>query len=131
MKTSKLNIVGNGFLAKKFKKNNLFFKKKNYFIYLAGVSNSNEKKLNNLQKDFNRIKFFIKNIKNSKIIYVSSCSIFDPNRRNSLYLKNKIKIEKLIKDKCDNFLIIRDDGFQFNSIKARLDKLKYYTVKFS
>jgi UDP-2-acetamido-2,6-beta-L-arabino-hexul-4-ose reductase len=107
MKTSKLNIVGNGFLAKKFKKYNAFFKKKNYFIYLAGVSNSNEKKLNNLQKDFNRIKFFIKNIKNSKIIYVSSCSIFDPNRRNSLYLKNKIKIEKLIKDKCDNFLIIR------------------------
>ena len=68
MKTSKLNIVGNGFLAKKFKKYNAFFKKKNYFIYLAGVSNSNEKKLNNLQKDFNRIKFFIENIKNSKII---------------------------------------------------------------
>ena len=28
MKTSKLNIVGNGFLAKKFKKYNAFFKKK-------------------------------------------------------------------------------------------------------
>ena len=107
MKTSKLNIVGNGFLAKKFKKYNAFFKKKNYFIYLAGVSNSNEKNLKNLKKDFNRIKFFIENNKNFKIIYVSSCSIFDPNRRNSLYLKNKIKIEELIKDKCDNFLIIR------------------------
>jgi nucleoside-diphosphate-sugar epimerase len=107
MKISKLNIIGNGFLAKKFRKYNSFFKKKNYFIYVAGVSNSSEKNLNNLNKDFNRVKFFIKNIKNSKIIYVSSCSIFDPNRRNSLYLKNKKKIEKLIKEKCDNFLIIR------------------------
>ena len=107
MKNKNLNIIGNGFLAKKFKKHNSFFKEKNYFIYLAGVSNSSEKNSNNFKRDFNRIKLFIKKIKNSKLIYVSSCSIFDPNRRNSLYLKNKIKIEKYIKKKINNFLIIR------------------------
>lgn len=107
MKINKLNIIGNGFLAQKFKKYNLFFKKKNYFIYLAGVSNSSEKNLNNLKKDFNRINQFIKNVKDNKLIYISSCSIFDPNRKNSLYLKNKLKIENTIKKKCKNFLIIR------------------------
>ena len=107
MKTNKLNIIGNGFLAKKFKKYNYFFKKKNYFIYLAGVSNSGENNLNNFKKDYNRINSFIKNLKESKLIYISSCSIFDPNRNKSLYIRNKIKIEKLIKKRCKNFIIIR------------------------
>lgn len=108
MRINKLNIVGNGFLGNKFKKYNYFLKKKKLILYAAGVSNSSEKNSYNLKKDFNRLNKFIKNYnKNNKVIYISSCSIFDPNRKNSPYLRNKLKIEKLIKKYCNYYLIIR------------------------
>ena len=37
------NIIGSGFLAKKFKKNLLDYKKYNVAIYASGISNSLEK----------------------------------------------------------------------------------------
>jgi nucleoside-diphosphate-sugar epimerase len=107
MVDNKLNVVGNGFLGNKFKKYNSFLKKKKLIIYVAGVSNSNEKNLKNLKRDINKLYQFIKNNKKNKIIYISSCSIFDPNRKKSLYLRNKLKIEKLIKKNCNDYIIIR------------------------
>lgn len=101
------NIVGNGFIAKKFNKYKLFLKKKNYYIYAAGVSNSTLRNKKQFLRDYNKIKKFIKNINKNKLIYISTCTIFDPNRKNSNYIKNKIKIENIIKKKLNNYLIIR------------------------
>ena len=80
------NIIGSGFLASKFK----FYAKKinklNICIYAAGVSNSLCRNRKYLDRDFSRIESFIKLIHNQKFVYISTCSIFDPNRNKSEYI---------------------------------------------
>ncbi len=101
------NIIGSGFIAKSFKKKNNFFKKKKCILYAAGVSNSNNKDLKLFDKDFLRLKKLLESSKNFKIIYISSCSVMDSSRKNSIYLKKKLKNERFIKVNFKNYLIIR------------------------
>ena len=107
MKKKTKNIIGSGFLASQFKRYNKLIKKLNVYIYVAGVSNSLCNNQKELDKDFNRIKKFNKFIDKKKLIYISTCSVFDPNRRTSKYIKNKIKIENFIKKKFYNYTIVR------------------------
>ena len=98
-------IEGSGFIAKKFKKYSSFFKKNNCILYAAGVSNSLQNKKKEFEREIQRINKFIK-INKKKIIYVSTYSIFDKSR-NHKYVKNKIKIEKIIKKKVEKYIIFR------------------------
>jgi len=101
------NIVGSGFLANQFKQYSNLINKLNICIYVSGVSNSLCINRKFLDRDFNRIKNFIKLINNQKLVYISTCTIFDPSRNKSKYIKNKIKIEKHIRKKVSNYTIIR------------------------
>ena len=101
------NIIGSGFLANQFKVHAKLIQKMNICIYAAGVSNSLCRNKKYLNRDFNRIKNFIKFLKNQKLVYISTCTIFDPSRNKSEYIKNKIKIEKYIRKKVSNYKIIR------------------------
>ncbi len=99
-------IIGSGFIAKKFKKYLKFIKKNEITIYAAGISNSLEKNNKNFTKEVNRFKKFCKE-NQKKVIYISTYSIGDFLRAKKKYVKNKIKIENMIKKKCPNYLIIR------------------------
>lgn len=101
------NIIGSGFLAKYFRKHNLFLKQNNLILYVSGVSNSLLKDKKKYNKDFNKVKKIKRTIKKNKFIYISSCAIFDPARNSSRYIKNKVRIEKYIKKNFDNYKIIR------------------------
>ena len=81
-------IVGSGFIASKFKKYLKFIKKNKVIIYAAGISNSLE-------------------INKKKLVYISTYSVNDNSRKNKLYVKNKIKIEKIIKNNNSEYIIIR------------------------
>jgi len=105
--TLKESIFGNGFIAKNLVKLKSHLKKKNFIIYCSGVSNSKEKSKNKLEKEIKVLKEFYKRFKDRHIIYISSSSVLDSSRNKSKYLKNKIKIEKFIKDKFQKYLIIR------------------------
>ena len=107
MSTSiKKNIIGSGFLAKKFKKNLLDYKKYNVAIYASGISNSLEKNKKNFKKEIDKIKEFLKS-NTKQIIYISTYSILDKSRKNKPYVKNKIIIENIIKRSAMAYLIIR------------------------
>jgi nucleoside-diphosphate-sugar epimerase len=98
-------IYGKGFIAKAFKK----YKKNNSFIFFAsGVSNSLEIKSHRYNKEINLLNKVIsyKNLSRT-IIYFSTCSVYDPAKKNSLYVKHKLKIEKIIKKNCKNYFIFR------------------------
>ena len=126
------NIVGSGFIAKSFKKKNNFFKKNNSILYAAGVSNSNSKDLDLYKKDFNRLKKYKNVSKIKKIIYISSCSIIDPARNKSLYLKNKLANENYIKSKFANYIIIRlPEIIGKNKNRNTLVNFFYYNIKYS
>ena len=99
-------IVGSGFLAKKFRKYSTFLKKNNITIYAAGVSNSLEKNSREFQKELQRFNVFCKKNKN-KLVYISTYSISDTSRNKSRYIRNKIKIETIIKENISNYLIVR------------------------
>ncbi len=99
-------VIGNGFIAKKFKKYLKFIKKNNVIVYAAGISNSLERNKNNLNKEINRLKKILDNNK-KKIIYISTYSVNDNSRKKKPYVKNKIKIEKIIQKISKEYLIIR------------------------
>ena len=101
------NIIGSGFLANYFKKYTKLINKLNICIYAAGVSNSLCENKKYFDRDFNRIKSFIGLINSRKLVYISTCTVFDPSRNKSKYIKNKIKIEKYIQEKVSDYAIIR------------------------
>ena len=102
----KKNIIGSGFIATRFKKNVKNYKRYNVAIYASGISNSLEKNKNNLKKEINKIWKFLKS-NTKQIIYISTYSVLDKSRKNKPYVKNKIKIEKIIKKSAKSYLIIR------------------------
>ena len=101
------NIIGSGFIAKNFLKIDKFIKKSNYLIYCAGISNSkifSKFELKRELKTFN--KFTERNYKR-KLIYISTADIKNNLKKKDLYIKNKILIEKIIKKKFKEYIIIR------------------------
>jgi nucleoside-diphosphate-sugar epimerase len=99
-------IIGSGFIATKFKKYRKFIKKNKVIIYAAGISNSLEINKKNLEREILKFKDFTKKNKR-KLIYISTYSVNDYSRNKKLYVKNKIKIEKIIKKDSDEYLVIR------------------------
>jgi len=57
MKKNKLNIIGNGFIAKNLK-DIKFINAENYTIYAAGISNSKTKNIADLKREISKIKNF-------------------------------------------------------------------------
>ena len=101
-------IIGSGFIAKNFENYSNELEKLNIWLYAAGISNSQTKDKNLLDKEKNRfIEFSKKFIQKKKLIYISTCTINDPSRNKNLYILNKLYIEDLIQKNIKNFLIIR------------------------
>jgi nucleoside-diphosphate-sugar epimerase len=101
------NIIGNGFIAYNFKKIKKEIKNSNYIIYTSGISNSQIQSKKELKREIKKFILFTKKYYLKKIIYISTTSIGDKSRNKSLYVKNKIKIEKIIKKKFKNYIILR------------------------
>ena len=100
-----MKIYGSGFLAKNLKK---IYVPNNFFIYAAGVSNSN---LRDNKEFIREVKLFRKILKKiqtkKKFVYISSLSVENKSLKNDPYVKNKIKIENILKKECKDYLIIR------------------------
>ena len=124
-KIKKIGIIGfKGFvgsaIAREFKKKKIFFlglTRKNHknfinikFDYLINCSLPSKRfwAKKNPKLDFNetvnKTKFFVDKFKNKKFIQISSIS--SRCQKDTVYGKNRLKSEKIIK-KCKNFLIIR------------------------
>jgi len=97
-------IVGNGLIAKAFIN---FDKNDNSVCVLAsGVSNSNCENIEEFNREKNIIINNIKLNKSSRFIYFGTCSVDDPERLNSKYVKHKLEMEKIVTEQ-EKFLIIR------------------------
>lgn len=97
-------IIGNGLLARKFVS---YSHNDDFLIFAAGVSNSKE----SLQSEFEREKELLLNTmkKNSskKIIYFSTCSMYDTYFQNNNYVNHKLEMESLIATHFKKYLILR------------------------
>ena len=119
-------IVGSGFIANSFRKSNL--NTKDYIIFASGVSNSKEDKSKNFEREVKLLKKYSKFEKS--FIYFSTISIYDNYRRQSLYVKHKLRIEKIIKKSFKNFYIFRLPQIAgVNKNKNTLLNFLYFNIK--
>jgi len=101
---SKCRIIGNGFIAQSFKN---FFNTYNIIIFASGVSNSSNLDNSEFEKEIRKLKDIKNNSQDSKLIYFSSCSIEDGSRNKKPYQIHKKKMETIINQSFENYLIFR------------------------
>ncbi|AYZ14730.1 NAD(P)-dependent oxidoreductase [Chryseobacterium arthrosphaerae] len=96
-------IIGNGILANAIR----FYDREDVIFFASGVSNSLEKN----PAEFEREKSLLKSVMNQhpdkKLIYFSTCSIYDASKTASPYVMHKLTIEKIIAEQHSNFIIFR------------------------
>lgn len=97
-------VVGNGMMAQRFL---AFENDENLLIFASGVSNSKETNLENFQRENKKLFEATSYCATKKIVYFSTCSVYDPTEKDSLYVKHKLKCEQIIKENCANYLICR------------------------
>jgi nucleoside-diphosphate-sugar epimerase len=97
-------VVGTGMLAKAF---SMFTKNEEYLIFASGVSNSLENSKTAFQREQDLILKKISENPDKTFIYFSTCSMFDPAARDSMYVRHKLAMEELIVNKAGKFRIFR------------------------
>ena len=124
-------IIGTGFIAKNFNNYKENLKKLNICLYTAGVSNSQTKDGNLLIKERKSLLDFSRQFnQKKKLVYISTCSVLDPSRKNNPYIKNKLQIENMVQKKFNKFLIIRfPEIVGKNDNKTTLANFLYHKIK--
>ena len=122
-------IIGSGFIAKNFKKKIILIKKYRIAIYASGVSNSKSTNKNNFLRERKKIISYKNKINSMIFIYISTCSIFDPSRKNTAYVKHKLNMENLVKKNFNKFVIVRfPEVVGFNNNKNNLINFFYQKI---
>ena len=121
-------IFGNGFIAKNLKKLHL---PNSFFIYAAGVSNSNVKQNKFYLREIRQFNNIKKKISPEKMfVYISSLSVENKSLKNDKYVKNKLIIENIIKKEVKNYIIIRlPQVVGKNRNKHTITNFIYNTIK--
>ncbi len=77
-----------------------------YIFFASGVSDSKHCTEVDCTREINLLREYIK-IPNKKIIYFSSCSIYDISLSEEAYIQHKLNIESIIQKESSNYLIVR------------------------
>ncbi|WP_221032928.1 NAD-dependent epimerase/dehydratase family protein [Actomonas aquatica] len=98
-------VVGSGLLAGVFLRR--FEATENVCVYAAGVSNSSCVDAGEFAREKDRLSTTLKELQpECMLVYFSTCSIYDPDRAQTLYVKHKLAMERLVSE-SNNFLIVR------------------------
>ncbi|MFV0226154.1 NAD-dependent epimerase [Empedobacter falsenii] len=96
-------IIGKGLIASQF----YDYDTDEVVFFASGVSNSSETKKEEFLREQNLIEDTLKKYPNQLFVYFSTCSIYDSSKYNSFYVLHKLHMEEIIKDKTQNYLILR------------------------
>ena len=96
-------IVGKGLIASLF----IAHDRENTIFFASGVSNSLETRIQEFLREENLIKNTITENPDKIFVYFSSCSIYDSSKTGSDYVLHKLKMEQLIKNLCEKYMILR------------------------
>jgi len=97
-------IIGRGMLALAFSQ---YANNEDVIIFASGVSNSRETNEKAFEREFNLIKATLSENPDKLFIYFSTCSMYDPHAKETLYVKHKLEIETYIEKNAEKFLILR------------------------
>jgi len=96
-------IIGNGLLANAFRN----LKHEEFIIFASGVSNSQEEKASEYDRELELLKSTMLKYPNKQLVYFSTCSIYDKTLTNDLYVSHKINMENFIQANYNNYYIFR------------------------
>lgn len=96
-------IVGRGLLASLFIEND----REETVFFASGVSNSLENRPEEFLREENLIRTTISENPDKTFVYFSTCSIYDSSKTGSDYVLHKLKMEQLINNLCESYLILR------------------------
>ncbi len=96
-------IVGNGMIARAMRN----IDNNNLLIFASGVSNSLETDKKAYEREYNLLKEVVSKFPDKKLIYFSTCSIYDAYRQQDMYVSFKLKIESFIKNNVSKYIIFR------------------------
>lgn len=96
-------VVGNGLIGSLFKK----YDKEDVVFFASGVSNSLETEYSQFKREEDLITKTLSENKNALFIYFSTCSIYDSSKTESAYVLHKLKMEQIIANSAEKYLILR------------------------
>lgn len=96
-------IIGRGLLASLFTD----YDREDTIFFASGVSNSLENRPEEFAREEHLIKQTIADNPEKIFVYFSTCSIYDSSKTGSDYVLHKLKMEQLIKNACEKYLILR------------------------
>jgi len=94
-------VIGGGMVAKAFA---AFENEQQVLVFASGVSRSNEVRAEVYQRE---IDLFEKQDTDLRLVYFSTCALFDPTLSNGPYVKHKLRMEERIRRSFQNHLIVR------------------------
>lgn len=98
------NIIGNGLVARSIAQ---YSWPSIYVFFASGISNSKNFTSSDKKREYNLLLNTIHNNPNSKVIYFSTCSTYDPVLINSGYVQHKQSMEQLVRNEAPEFQIVR------------------------
>lgn len=97
-------IIGSGLLAREFHKE--FFESENVCIYAAGVSNSACTEIEQFKLEKTRLLEALEGTREfDAFVYFGTCSIYDPEARNTSYVQHKLAMEKIVSFHPKNLIV--------------------------
>ncbi len=97
-------LVGNGMIARAFTR---YKRDKDILIFASGVSNSKETLQSAIEREKKLLCDNIEKYQDLIFVYFSTCSIEDKTLEDSLYVKHKIQMEKIVQNRCKKYYIFR------------------------
>jgi len=97
-------VIGNGLIASQFYDFHLNSK---VVIFASGVSNSASNDSNSFKREKQLFKDVAQKNDDKKLVYFSTCSIYDSSSRQNAYVRHKLEMEELIQATSSDFLILR------------------------
>lgn len=112
-------IIGNGMIARRFF-GSVYQTLAQTIIFASGVSNSKTTDKAEFERERELLYQTIEKYPDAKIVYFSTCSIYDPSVNKSLYVSHKLLMEDIIKKVVDSYLIIRATNLVGHSANPHL-----------
>ena len=97
-------IIGNGLIAVRFEK---YSDNENFIIFASGVSNSKNTDPAAYERERNLLLATMLQHTTKTLVYFSTCSINDPEEKDSMYVLHKKSLEELIQKTQANYHIFR------------------------
>ena len=97
-------VIGNGLVARRF---GLYNSQDNFLVFASGVSNSKTQNPDVYKREMKLLKECVEQYNTKSLVYFSTCSIGDPQEKESAYVHHKLHIEDYIRTRVKQYHIFR------------------------